>query len=138
MSDELYASHREESKARREANRTYARQALELAKIPFNVNNGGAHLVVTVGRTHIDYWPGTGLWIVRKWDSMYAHSRGRGVHNLISRIRMYERTAPCPVSEPSVTLMQSSPDELVMKAAEFYDALRDMPDPWTPSSGSSC
>jgi hypothetical protein len=65
---------RKHKQEQRERNRKTAEAELTLRKIPFAVHNAGAHLVVD-GR--IDYWPGTGLWIVR------GGRRGRGLARLL-------------------------------------------------------
>lgn len=69
------------SQERRSNNRDSSAQVLQQAGIAFTTSNGGVHLVVTAGTKTIDFWPGTGLWIVRgdkkKW---------RGVRNLINHI----------------------------------------------------
>lgn len=50
---------------KRADNRSRSADMLRQAGIAFEAKNDGAHLVVTaVGKT-IDFWPGTGRWIVR-------------------------------------------------------------------------
>lgn len=51
------------------------------AGLKFETKNFGAHLVVrALGRT-VDFWPGTGLWIVRN-----TKLQGRGVQHLIDSL----------------------------------------------------
>ena len=76
----------EESKVRRGSHRTNSPQLLRDAGIAFegfNAHADGthAHLVVTHSGTVVDFWPGTGLWIVRD-----QARRGRGVFNLIREL----------------------------------------------------
>lgn len=64
---------------KRADNRTASADLLRQAGIQFQAKNGGAHLVVTALGKTIDFWPGTGLWIVRG-----QQKRNRGVRHLIS------------------------------------------------------
>lgn len=68
------------SKDKREKNRNSGLSHLEKVGIPFEIKNGGAHLIVEGSRGFLDYWPGTGRWIAR------SGRRGFGVRNLISAI----------------------------------------------------
>lgn len=54
---------------------------LEAAGIQFESKNGGAHLVVSAAGLVVDFWPGTGLWVVRG-----TNERRRGVRHLIKRL----------------------------------------------------
>lgn len=68
---------REESKAKRAANRRSSADNLKAAGIAFEAKNDGAHLIVSHPSGVVDFWPGTGLWIAR------AGKQGRGVRKLI-------------------------------------------------------
>lgn len=72
---------------RRRHNRESSPLRLNENAIEYTTHNNGAHLVVKgVGET-IDFWPGAGLWVVRK-----KNKDGTGVFNLIKYIaRMKER-----------------------------------------------
>jgi hypothetical protein len=51
--------------AKRADNRKSSAELLREAGITFEAKNGDAHLIVrALGKT-VDFWPGTGLWIVR-------------------------------------------------------------------------
>lgn len=63
----------------RAGNRDASAQMLKQAGIPFESQNGGAHLIVA-GR--YDFWPGTGLWQARG-----EATKQRGVRRLIARIQ---------------------------------------------------
>ncbi len=68
---------------KRADNRTSSAELLIKARVPFEVKNGGAHLIVKADDGQmIDFWPGTGLWIVR--GSTRRHG---GVRKLIARCR---------------------------------------------------
>jgi hypothetical protein len=69
------AARADESKVRRAGNREKSAAVLAGAGVAFVSNNGGAHLVV---EDRVDFWPGTGLWIVRK-----TLHRERGVFKLV-------------------------------------------------------
>jgi hypothetical protein len=64
---------------RRANNRAEGAQVLAEQDIQFTSKNDGAHLVVRAGQKQlVDFWPGTGLWIVRG-----TTQRCRGVRALI-------------------------------------------------------
>lgn len=65
---------------KRASNREKSTKILEEAEINFTVQNNGAHLIITYLDKIVDFWPGTGLWIVR-----HGH-RGRGVYNLLKHL----------------------------------------------------
>lgn len=57
--------------AKRASNRQTSAQILQAKGIAFEARNDGAHLIVqALGRT-IDFWPGTGLWMVRGQPKRY-------------------------------------------------------------------
>ncbi len=72
---------REMTKARKlnRANNTVASTNLLLdSGIVFVSKNNGAHLIISAKNEIIDFWPSTGLWIVRS-----IKRKHRGVFNLI-------------------------------------------------------
>lgn len=72
----------EASKHKRAANRANSADLLRQAGVEFESKNGGAHLVVYgVDRT-FDFWPGTGLWVVR-----HSSDKRRGVRGLIKKAK---------------------------------------------------
>ena len=77
--DEFWRDVREASKGTRARNRANGEDKLRRASVSFFSLNEGAHIVVTVDTGGIvDYWPGTGLWIVRNSKNRY-----RGVDSLL-------------------------------------------------------
>lgn len=96
--------------ARRKRNRTGSEEILADAGVEFESKSIGAdgtasHLIVTGVGVTIDFWPGTGLWIVRHecvcgclygepdgnrhakgCCCRFGKERGRGVRNLLRRI----------------------------------------------------
>ena len=72
---------KEDGQKRRENNREYSPKILEKEGIKFDVKNWGAHLVVHGNNETIDFWPGTGKWIVR------GGKTARGVFPLIKYIK---------------------------------------------------
>ena len=72
----------EGSKRRRANNRAGSAQFLRARNFQFKSKNNGAHLVVTQGDLVVDFWPGTGLWIVRG-----TGVRARGVKRLMGFLR---------------------------------------------------
>lgn len=63
---------------KRAGNRDQSAAVLSRAGIVFEEKNIGAHLIVFGGETTIDFWPGTGLWIVRG-----ENQRRYGVRKLV-------------------------------------------------------
>ena len=79
---ELFAEHRRLGQQRRANNRASSAERLAAAGVSFESKNDGAHLIVTAGVKRIDFWPGTGLWIVRG-----ESKRRYGVDALLVRIQ---------------------------------------------------
>lgn len=65
-------------KAKRADNRAFSLAALKTAVVDCSTKNGGDHLVVPIRGHTIDFWTGTGLWIMRG-----STKRHRGVSSLI-------------------------------------------------------
>lgn len=72
---------------KRASNRTNSAELLREAGIAFEAKNIDAHLIVRHAGCVIDFWPGTGLWMVRG-----GPTRRYGVRSLISFFR--QRQAP--------------------------------------------
>lgn len=68
-------------KAKRENNRESSANVLRENNIHFTTNNGGIHLIVEGKDGFIDFWPGTGRWIIRG-----VAKSGFGVRNLVKEI----------------------------------------------------
>lgn len=67
------------SKLKRASNREYAPAQLFKSGILCQQKNDGAHLIVYHRGGMVDFWPGTGLWIVRG-----QQKKNRGIRALIS------------------------------------------------------
>lgn len=63
------------------SNRQDSAAMLLAAGLKFETKNLGAHLIVRALGLTVDFWPGTGLWIVRK-----PRREGRGVQRLIDAL----------------------------------------------------
>jgi hypothetical protein len=84
--DDVSGMWRDHHKARQEKrgeNRDASQQLLQDHGVAFEVKNGGAHLIVKGDGSIVDFWPGTGLWLVRESKPV---ARGRGVFNLLKRL----------------------------------------------------
>lgn len=79
---DVFRAMNEDSKHRRNANRESSTEFLIAEGIPFIAKNLGDHLIVTAGNETIDFYPSTGLWIVRT-----TKHRARGVRKLIKYIK---------------------------------------------------
>jgi hypothetical protein len=66
---------------KRANNRVDSASMLFVAGIKFETKNLGAHLIVHALGLTVDFWPGTGLWIVRN-----TKLQGRGVQRLIDSL----------------------------------------------------
>lgn len=78
---DVFNGWREHKKAKRDSNTEQSTQALLDAGVPFTSHNDGAHLVVTArDGSIIDFWPSTGLWMLRA-----TKVKHRGVFRLILR-----------------------------------------------------
>lgn len=74
---------REASKEKRARNRRMSAEMLRRYDVWFQSKNAGAHLIVRHGCMVVDFWPGTGLWIVRG-----AGIRSRGVRKLLRHLEV--------------------------------------------------
>lgn len=81
---EIMRSMKKDSQERRANNRASSTDLLRADGVEFDERNAGAHLIVPAGRDIVDFWPGTGLWIVR--GSPVQH---RGVHHLLRYIKKH-------------------------------------------------
>ena len=77
-SAEYWRDVREYGRAKRARNRESSAEILREAGIEFTALNSGAHLFVRSRAGEADFWPGTGLWVMRD-----TGRRGRGVWRLI-------------------------------------------------------
>ncbi len=75
---ELYESCRKARQAKRRDNRAFSTDLLREHGIPFVSRNMGAHLIVTYKEKVVDFWPGTGRFIIRG-----EHTKQRGVRVLL-------------------------------------------------------
>lgn len=74
---EIFNGLKGESQKRRADNRENSAKILADNGVSFESKNMGAHLIVTGESITVDFWPGTGKWIVR------GGKTGRGVFNLL-------------------------------------------------------
>ena len=70
-----------QSQIKRSQNRDNSAELLRAASIPFESSDMGVHLIVRPASSSfvIDFWPGTGKWIVRGHSGVHM----RGVRNLL-------------------------------------------------------
>jgi hypothetical protein len=82
MSDqaEIWRDVRHERQEKRASNRVSSRDLLRAAGVVFVEKNDGTHVIVDggPGGRRADFWPGTGLWMVRG-----SSKRHRGVRRLL-------------------------------------------------------
>lgn len=80
---EYYKDLKEISKLKRESNRKSSYGFLVSRRIKFDSKNNGAHFILYNKEDIpvIDFWPGTGKWIVRK-----TNQKGYGVKNVVKKL----------------------------------------------------
>ncbi len=83
---EYFQSMRDYNKERRASNTESSTDLLRRNRVTFQSRNAGAHLVVWAGNWDVDFWPSTGLWIVRA-----TKKRNRGVKKLIEFVKQQSR-----------------------------------------------
>lgn len=76
---EIFNAMREVKAQKRKANTISSTEWLQREGISFVSNNGGVHLIVG---NEIDFWPSTGLWMVR-----HTRIKRRGVRSLINFLK---------------------------------------------------
>lgn len=74
---DLKPAMQEASKQKRKRNREHAVQILTDVEVPFVSKNNGIHLIVYGRNCIIDFWPGTGKYIIR------GGKTGRGVRHVL-------------------------------------------------------
>ena len=80
---EGWAEHKKQRQEKKASNRESSANRLDEIGIPYVSKNGGAHLIVSIygvdtkKQQIIDFWPGTGKWIVRSGE------KGRGIRSLL-------------------------------------------------------
>ena len=79
---EVFNDMRKAKQERRAANTKDSTAMLAGHGIDFESHNSGAHLIVHAGVCKIDFWPSTGLWIVRG-----SKKRHGGVRKLIEYVQ---------------------------------------------------
>ena len=79
---EVWEGWAERSKAKRASNRTNSAQTLKTFGVEFTSHNLGAHLIIQCDKGVIDFWPGTGKWIIRG-----GPDGKRGVMNLVKFVK---------------------------------------------------
>ena len=77
---EIYSDLRELKRKKRASNTEHSTSLLQRAGVVFSSPNGGTHLIVLAGLNIVDFWPATGLWVIRK---VKTNARRRGVQKLI-------------------------------------------------------
>ncbi|MFM9424382.1 hypothetical protein RCH10_000810 [Variovorax sp. GrIS 2.14] len=80
-----HSSIRAESQARRASHRGHAPKVLAEAGLKHTLLNDGAH--ICIGHAVADFWPGTGLWRMRKPNQSGRRIEGCGVQNLIAYLK---------------------------------------------------
>jgi len=85
---EVFNEMRQATQERRAKNTRSSTELLEASKVQFMARNGGSHLIVKAGKRVVDFWPSTGLWIVRGEKAKHG-----GVMRLIEYARHQEATA---------------------------------------------
>ena len=88
---EYFAAWREVKQAKRASNTEQSTAILQRSGVTFSSPNGGAHLIVLAGPHVVDFWPSTGLWIIRKAKT---NARRRGVRKLVEFVEQSRQGVP--------------------------------------------
>lgn len=88
---EDFAAWREVKQAKRASNTEQSTAILQRSGVTFSSPNDGAHLIVLAGPHVVDFWPSTGLWIIRKAKT---NARRRGVRKLIEFVEQSRQGSP--------------------------------------------
>jgi hypothetical protein len=88
---EIFNGLRELKKEKRANNTECSTDILQRCGVAFSSPNGGAHLVVQAGPHVVDFWPSTGLWIVRNPSRSI---RRRGVRKLVEFVEQSRNKEP--------------------------------------------
>ena len=71
---------------KRRSNAVCSAERLREAGVEFEQRNHGSHFIIRHNGLVVDFWPTTGVFIVRDLDPA-ARRRGRGVFNLLDLLR---------------------------------------------------
>lgn len=85
---EIFSGMKAVKQQKRADNREASADILSRSGVIFESKNAGAHLIVLAGREVVDFWPGTGLWIVRG-----SPAKRRGVRKLVEFVESTRRSA---------------------------------------------
>ena len=80
--DDTWAALAEFSKQKRRNNKEASVKLLDELHIPYETHNNGVHLIIKGPFETVDFWPSTGLWVIRE-----SQARNRGVKNLIKFLK---------------------------------------------------
>lgn len=81
---DMWRDHHLARQAKRGQNRATSTDLLRAKGVSFELRNGGAHMmIVTADTLRIDFWPGTGKFIVHRPEKL----EGRGVFKLIQTLQ---------------------------------------------------
>lgn len=83
---EYWRDVREFRRDKKRSNAVSSAERLREAGVAFEQLNHGSHFVVRHNGLVVDFWPTTGVFIVRDLDPA-ARRRGRGVFNLLDLLR---------------------------------------------------
>lgn len=85
-----FAALKRESQARRARHRENAPDILRRCGVQFEARNGGVHLLIETEGRRVDFWPGTGRWIMRGDRGGHA-LRGFGIFALLRELMPAEK-----------------------------------------------
>lgn len=82
---ELFKAWDKQKQEKRAGNRESSLMLIHKSGAGYTSHNAGAHIVVTCAHGIIDFWPGTGKYITRKWKNGFTLT-GRGVRDVLQLI----------------------------------------------------
>lgn len=89
---DVFKASKKAGQEKRARNREDSRHILCEADLPFEMRNGGAHLIVRSSWGDVfDFWPGTGKFIESTKSKAFKETghrrKGRGVRSLVAMLR---------------------------------------------------
>lgn len=76
---DLYRAKKKHSQAKKQSNKENSLQVLDTAGVEHTVQGNNTHVIIKHKGTTVDFYPTTGLWLVR-----VPSKRGRGVLKLLA------------------------------------------------------
>lgn len=78
---ETFKEIRKNKQQKRIKNKEHSTKTIQRLNVPYELKNDGLHIIITLPKLTIDFWPSTGKWIVRN-----KPIQSRGIRKLMQFI----------------------------------------------------